>query len=295
MLVNIALIGLREGIEGCFVVTTLVALLVHGGRRDALAAVRAGIVGALLITIAAGASLAAAAAEISMFARDLFVGVSSVVAVALVTGVIFWMRHPVHAAESELSTRLSAALGLGTSAVFAFTFLTIMREGLEASIFVIITADTWRALFSLVAGIAFAAVLSWLLYRGVVRVSISRLLTTLGFVLIFVAAGILAEGAGALQQTGAIPGRGPALFDIGGVMSDATWYGSAVRQVLNYPARPTPIVFALWLGYLAGVLLLFVLVLRKTRRAGGRVVVPSIADGLEPDSANRAQITPAAQ
>jgi high-affinity iron transporter len=89
------LIGLREGLEATLVVSILVAYLVKSGRRRQLLPLWTGVTGAVLLSVFFGGLLTYT--ETSLLAgyrsRELFEAVTSVLAVVLVTWMIFWMRR----------------------------------------------------------------------------------------------------------------------------------------------------------------------------------------------------------
>ena len=94
MLFSSALIGLREGLEAALVVSILVAFLVKADRRDHLKWVWTGVGVALLSCVAIGTIIAYTIGELSFEQQEIFGGSLSIIAVAFVTWMIFWMRPP---------------------------------------------------------------------------------------------------------------------------------------------------------------------------------------------------------
>src|SRR3954471_698482 len=109
------LIGLREGLEATLVVSILVAYLVKSGRRGQLLPLWAGVVAAVTLSVLFGALLTFT--ETSLLAdyrsRELFEAVTSVLAVALVTWMVFWMRRTARRLKGELTGQLENALAVG--------------------------------------------------------------------------------------------------------------------------------------------------------------------------------------
>src|SRR5450756_915173 len=92
MLANF-LIGLREGMEAALVVGILVAYLVRSGRRQLLPQVWAGVGGAVAVSVGFGALLTLGPSRLTDRAEETVAGVLSILAVALVTWMVFWMAR----------------------------------------------------------------------------------------------------------------------------------------------------------------------------------------------------------
>src|SRR6059036_3190784 len=96
------LIGLREGLEASLVVGILVAYLVKSGHSKRLPAVWAGVGVAVVASAAVGGFLTLTSQSLSFKAQEGFGGIMSLIAVAFVTGMIFWMRRQSRRLSSEI-------------------------------------------------------------------------------------------------------------------------------------------------------------------------------------------------
>ena len=271
MIANL-LIGLREGLEATVVVSILVAFLVKTGRRDALAAVRWGVGAAVLVCVAAGAAFAAAATQLTFQAQELLGGTLSLVAVAFVTWMVFWMKRAGRSLAGDLQARMRAAVELGGAAVATTAFLAVGREGLETTVFVSAavraTGQTWEPLVGVVLGLGLAVLLGWALYRQAVRIDLRRFFTWTGAALVVVAAGVLAYGVHDLQEAGALPGLGVLAFDVSAQVPPGSWYGTLLKGVLNFSPATTWLQAVAWTAYVVPVMALY---LRRAPRPTARV------------------------
>lgn len=256
------LIGLREGLEASLVVCILIAYLVRTGRRDALRPVWTGVAVAVLLALGFGCVLEFGSQELTFEAQEALGGSLSIVAVCLVTWMVFWMRRTARHLKAELHGKLDAALALGTGALVATAFLAVGREGLETALFVWTSVraagdGTPRPLIGAALGIATAVLLALLFYRGALRINLSRFFTWTGAMLVVVAAGVLAYGVHDLQEAGLLPGLHDKAFDISDTIPPDTWYAALLKGVFNFQPDPTVLQVTVWLLYLVPVLALF--------------------------------------
>ncbi|MEV6049457.1 iron uptake transporter permease EfeU [Streptomyces sp. NPDC052107] len=256
------LIGLREGLEASLVVCILIAYLVKTGRRDALKPIWIGIGIAIAIAMGFGCVLEFGSQELTFQASEALGGSLSIVAVGLVTWMVFWMRRTARHLKSELHGKLDAALAMGTGALVATAFLAVGREGLETALFVWASVHaasdgTPRPLIGVALGLATAVLLGWLFYRGALRINLAKFFTWTGGMLVVVAAGVLAYGFHDLQEAGWLPGLTHLAFDISGTIPPDSWYGTLLKGVFNFQPDPTVLQITVWLLYLIPTLAIF--------------------------------------
>ncbi|MFD8223982.1 iron uptake transporter permease EfeU [Streptomyces massasporeus] len=266
------LIGLREGLEASLVVCILIAYLVKTDRRDALKPIWAGIAVAIALALGFGCALEFGSQELTFEAQEALGGSLSILAVGLVTWMVFWMRRTARHLKSELHGRLDAALAMGTGALVATAFLAVGREGLETALFVWASVHaasdgTPRPLLGVALGLLTAVLLGWLFYRGALRINLAKFFTWTGGMLVVVAAGVLAYGFHDLQEADFLPGLTDKAFDISGTIPPDSWYGTLLKGVFNFQPDPTTLQVAVWLLYLIPTLALFLAPTRTPAKA----------------------------
>lgn len=263
------LIGLREGLEAALIVSILVAYLVRVNRRDRLPLVFAGVGVAVVLSVGFGALLTYTSTTLlkSFEAQEIFGGVMSIVAVAVVTWMVFWMRRTARHLRRELDGKLSVALAGGAIAVALMAFLAVAREGLETAVFfwsaVQAAGSTTEPVIGFVLGITTAVVLAWLLYRKAVTLNLATFFTWTGAGLIVIAAGVLAYGVHDLQEAGVIGGLNVLAFDVSAQVPPGSWYGTLLKGVFNFSPQTTVAQAIAWVAYLVPVMTLFFTGLRR--------------------------------
>lgn len=266
------LIGLREGLEASLIVCILIAYLVKTGNKDKLVPLWLGVGLAATLSLAFGAGLEFGTQELTFKAQEAIGGALSIIAVGLVTWMVFWMKRTARHLKSELQGKLDAALAMGTGALVTTAFLAVGREGLETSLFV------WRSvhaagdgagpLIGVLLGIGSSIVLGWLFYRGALRINLSKFFTWTGGMLVVVAAGVLAYGVHDLQEADFVPGLGNKAFDISETIPPDSWYGTLLKGTVNFQPDPTVLQVVVWALYVIPVLALFLAPSPLFKRAG---------------------------
>jgi high-affinity iron transporter len=259
------LIGLREGLEASLVVSILIAYLVKSGNRKALPPVWGGVATAVGLAVAFGIVLSVASGEMQFKTQETFGGILSIVAVGLVTWMVFWMRRTARFMKAELEGRLQGALSMGAGALFAVAFLAVGREGLETALFLwtnISNADSsTEPVIGAVLGLLTAALLGYLLYRGGLRLNLKKFFTITGVALIVVAAGVFGYGFHDLQEAQIIPGLRTLAFEpaswFAGMGTVGRWLQTALQGVFNLTPQVTVLQAIAWVVYLVPVMLLF--------------------------------------
>jgi FTR1 family protein len=264
------LIGLREGLEATLIVVLLMAYLVKTGRRALIPRLWAGVAIAVAVSVAFGALLTFGPQGLTFEAQEAIGGGLSVVAVGLVTWMVFWMARTAQTLGRDLKSRVDrVADGAGWGLV-AVAALAVGREGLETALFLWAAAqsspETTMPLAGALLGLGVAAGLGYLLHRGVLKVNLTRFFTWTGVALIVIAGGVLAYGIHDLQEAGILPGLHSLAFDVSAAIPPSSWYGTLLKGTLNFSPATTWLEAAAWLLYVLPVLFFYV---RINRSAAG--------------------------
>jgi len=268
------LIGLREGLEAGLIVGILVAYLGKTGRRQLLGRLWMGIAAAIAVSLGVGALLTWGPYALTFEAQEILGGVLSLLAVAMVTWMIFWMATHGASLSQVLHGHIDSATVGSWFAIVTVGALSVGREGLETALFVWANVssgtDATLGTVGALLGIVTAAALAWAISRGLVRINLSRFFTWTGLLLIIVAAGVLAYGIGDLQEANLLPGLGAAAYNLQSVVPPGGWFDATLRGIFNFRPDPTwPQVIA-WTTY---GLIVTVTYLRVLRRRAARVGV----------------------
>ena len=262
------LIGLREGLEAGLVVSILLAALrktaapESANHRVSSAPVWLGVLGAVMVAGSFAAVLTFSTSVLSSRAQEAVGGLLSVLAVGLVTGMVFWMRRTAANLSAQLRGEVQRAVAMGAGALTITAFLAVGREGLETTLFlwtaVRASGSTAAPLVGAALGLTAAVVLCWLLYRRAVRLNVGVFFNRTAIALIVIAAGVLSYGLGDLQDAGLLPGQRWIAFDLTAHVDPNSWWVSIVTGATELAPKMTVLQVVAWLAYLAVVIPTFV-------------------------------------
>jgi high-affinity iron transporter len=254
------LIGLREGLEAGLVVSILLAAVRRTGSAST-APVWLGVAAAVVLALSFGAVLTFYRSILPTTGQEALGGSLSVIAVVLVTGMIFWMRRTARSLSGELKAKVAEALTISTAALALTAFLAVGREGVETALFLWTAAQasgqTVAPLVGAAIGIAIAVVLCVLLYRSAVRIQLGLFFNRTAVLLIVIAAGVFAYGLGDLQDAGLLPGHTWVAFDLSRHIDASSWWASIVTGVTELSPTMTWLQVIAYVAYLATVLTVF--------------------------------------
>ena len=266
MLANF-LIGLREGLEAALVVGILIAYVMKIERRDVLGRIWLGVALAVLLALGLGALLTFGTYGLSFEAQEIIGGGLSIIAAGFVTWMIFWMLRTARTLGSNLRADVSNSLGGAGWGLVLVAFLAVGREGIETALFlwaaVQATGSTSLPLAGASLGILVAVALGYLIYRGVLRINLSRFFGWTGVLLIIVAGGVLSYGIHDLQEAGVFPGLYNLAFDVSATIPPSSWYGALLRGTVNFSPATTWLEAIVWIGYVVPTLVIFIRAIRR--------------------------------
>src|SRR6478752_4627410 len=131
-------IGLREGLEAALIVGIVAAFLRQQARIDALRWVWLGVA----LCAGVGVGLKLVSEQLPYRQQEGLETVVALVAVGMVTFMIFWMRKHARGLKRELEGHAGAALAAGgVLALIAMAFFAVIREGFETAVFLLAAFD----------------------------------------------------------------------------------------------------------------------------------------------------------
>ena len=231
-------IALREGLEASLIVGIIAAFLSRQGRPTRCA--RCGWASAWPSRCASPwpSCCGSSTTSFPSASRRASRPIVALVAVAMVTYMIVWMTEHARDLKGQLQEQAAGALAQGSAtALVAMAFLAVLREGFETSVFLLAAfndaTDPVPAGLGVVLGLVAAVALGFGIYRGGVRLNLSRFFRVTGV-------GPRARGRGARRLLAAHGGRGGLgrgrpgqALDLSAIIRPGTVWESLITGILG--------------------------------------------------------------
>jgi high-affinity iron transporter len=200
-------IGLREGLEAALIVGIVAAFLRQQGRSDSLRWMWLGVAAAVVLCGGVAYALHVAEENLPQREQEQLETVIALAAVGMITWMIVWMRRHSADLKGDLQHRASVALVEGSAiGLVVMAFLAVLREGLETAVFMLAAFQQsdrpGLTGTGAILGVFVAVVLGYLIYRGGVKINLSKFFRVTGVVLVLVGAGLLAFAVHTAHEAG---------------------------------------------------------------------------------------------
>src|SRR5256884_833664 len=237
-------VTLREGFEAALLLGIVYACLDRFGARQHYRLVTLGGALGLVASILMAIAVTRLSGPLLDLGPDLVSAAVIFAAVGLLTWHSWWMSRHAQAMRGAVQRRVEEAEATRRFWVLGLiAFTGVFREGAETVLFLgglrsrRAGRASFRPLGAGVLGVATAAALGWMVFRGGTRLSVRRFFTVTTVALLLVAAGLFSTGLGKLQGLGVLPPT-EALWDTSFLLSDHGLVGGVPPRTLRLPGPP---------------------------------------------------------
>src|SRR5581483_2860487 len=203
------LITFREGLEAALIVGIVVGYLYKIGHREQVRYAWAGVFLAGLVSIFAALTLEWIGASLEEPYEQIFEGTLMLLAVGVLTWMIFWMRYQGRFLKRNLEHQVQMTLARGAGlGIFGLSFFAVLREGIETALYLAASAFANQALTTLVGGIiglACAVGVGYAIFVLARRFDLRLFFDVTSLLLLVIAAGLLAHAVHEFQEIGWLP------------------------------------------------------------------------------------------
>jgi high-affinity iron transporter len=218
------------------------------------------VAGAVGLCVLVGVALEVYSRDLPQRRQEGLETIIGVLVVAMVTYMVVWMRRHSRELKGQLEVRAADALtgtaGAGRAMVL-MAFLAVIREGFETVVFLLAafheTGSGPAAGLGALLGIGCAVGLGYGIYRGGVRLNLSKFFRATGLVLVLVAAGLVVNALHTAHEAGWLDVGQRATVDLSRLVQPGTVQASLFTGMLGIQTHPVVIEVVGWMVYLVPV------------------------------------------
>ncbi len=244
-------IFLREGIEASMIVAILLSYLSRIDQRRHFRDVWLGVAAAMVLVLAGGFG---AYFLIKQYegsnVQTYFETATYLIAAGVLTGMTYWMHKHARTMAKDLRDKSDQALSKGTRwGLGVLSFQAVGREGLETMVFTlaIVFASSRQAatpvhgnllLVGALLGLLVALGLAYAMYKMGAKLNLKRFFRVLGIILMFFAAGLLADAVENFQQLGWLTFGNHVLWNSQSFISEQSSFGDILHSTTRLRRPP---------------------------------------------------------
>ena len=242
-MISALFIAFREGLEAALIVAIVIGYLIKIGRKQRVRYAWAGVLAAVAASAALAFGIQAIGAKLEGRAEQLFEGATMILAVGVLTWMIFWMRYQSRTMKSALEREVHSAVSLGHNwGLAAVAFVAVFREGVETALFLSAAAfasDGMGTLLGASLGLTLAALAGYLIYASSVRLNVRMFFGVTSVLLLVFAAGLLAHGVHEFQEAGVLPTLNQHVWNTNPILDEKSPVGEVLKAVVGYNGNPS--------------------------------------------------------
>ncbi|WP_100402165.1 FTR1 family iron permease [Bacillus sp. FJAT-42315] len=202
------LITLREALEAILIVGLILSYLTRLDANQYKKWIYVGVFLAIVSSFLIALVFQVVFTGFASFGSEVYLKVGILFAsVFLLTHMVIWMKKESKDVNGDMQKKIGAAVTAGSvSALIIHSYLIVVREGVETVFFfaAISGGDITKVFQSsgALAGLLMALVLGYMFFSGTMKFSLKTFFNVTGILIMFIAAGLLVQGIGVLQDLG---------------------------------------------------------------------------------------------
>ena len=260
------LLTFREALEAALIVVIVASHLKKIGKQSLNKYLVEGVIAAIATSVVLGAVVLILYGGLAGVSAQVFEGLASLTAAAVLTYMIFWMTTHGATMKTELEQKVEAAVSKKQLfGIFTLSFVAVLREGLETVLFMSTLAviDAVGTFLGVLVATVMVIFLAIMLMKGIHRVNIKRFFQVTSLILVIFAAGLVGYGVHELIEAGEnldirLGVLGESAFNINPPLNaDGTYpplhekgiVGAIFATLVGYDGNPEWLRIIVYLGY----------------------------------------------
>lgn len=236
------LITFRETLEVALVVGILITFFTKTKQTQFNKYVWYGLGGGVFLSLILAFILNITFGGFTGATEEIFEGILMFTTAGFLTWMILWV-HRQKGVARQLQEKAKHHIKTGsTIGIVILTLTAVIREGVETVFYLraVSSIAGGNQLLGAVLGMVVAVALGYTIFRYSLKINLKRLLQVSGAILLLFAAGLVAHGVHEFQEAGLLPiFTFDPLINISYILDHKSVFGSMLRTLFGYTAKPT--------------------------------------------------------
>jgi len=259
-LVSSFLIALREGLEAFLIVGILISYLFKINQKRYIKHVIFGAALAIALSIGLAYLFELIFGGFVGRIEKIFEGIVMLLAVIILTYMIFWMNKQAKNIKSDIEVSVEKAIDKGkVFSLFFLGFIIVFREGIETVLFfraISFQTGARELVIGGVIGIISSIVIVLIFFISTLKINLSLFFKITGIFILLIAAGLLSASIHEFQEAKLLPVIWDHVYDLSKVINQDSITGGILKSLFGYNASPSLPEVVIYTAYIAIMLII---------------------------------------
>lgn len=195
-------ITFREVFEASIIIILLLSYLKKFGQGNTLKPVTLGIWTGIGLSFISGILIKLLQAEFEGANEEIFEGSMYLITALLLILTTFWIIRTKNNTNFKSKLGNDANNKIKQTAIFILALTAVLREGIEIALFTLGAGIAFNAtnIITSILGIVIAIALSYLIYKGIIKIKFEKIFFAINLVIVLIAANLLTKGISEFQE-----------------------------------------------------------------------------------------------
>lgn len=253
-------IAFREGLEAFLIVGIIISYLFKIGEKRYIKHVIFGVIFAIVLSIGLAYIFELLFGGLEGKVEEIFEGSVMLLAVVVLTYMIFWMNNQARRIKSDIEISVEKAVYKGRIFSLCFLgFIVVFREGAETVLFfraISYQIGSRELIIGGAIGIISSIVLALIFFVSTIKINLSLFFRITGTLIMLIAAGLLSTSIHEFQEAGVLPIIKDNIYDISHILSTDSIAGGILKSLFGYNPSPSLLEITIYLTYIAAIIIL---------------------------------------
>lgn len=254
-MVSSFLIALREGLEAFLIVGILISYLFKINQKRYIKHVIFGAALAIVLSIGLAYLFELIFGGFEGKIEKIFEGIVLLLAVIVLTYMIFWMNKQAKNIKSDIEVSVEKAIDKGkVFSLFFLGFIIVFREGIETVLFfraISFQTGARELVIGGVIGIISSIVIALIFFISTLKINLSLFFKITGILILLISAGLLSASMHEFQEAKLLPVIWDNVYDLSKVINQDSITGGILKSLFGYNASPSLLEVIIYIAYIA--------------------------------------------